>query len=310
MKHFLLISVFMATIGHCFMSSIYGQAPSDTRRVMTWVPPYAIDACLERLDESYSEIGMKHGLTHLGLQFWRTTIQGDIALVNRFDAIDDSTISAFRQWGDANDVSIMLCVYNGSAEGWNWDLAKVAFDAHREEFVNALVDETLRLNLDGVDIDLEGNGPLNDSKDVFVRFIEELSVRLHAEGKELTVDSFAYKWHAPNQSWWPALLPHVDALHVMGYSETGANAEGWRAYEFIKAAAGPHASKLLIGMPSHQSEWQNSTAQEHLQWIVDDGIMGLAIWDARLKNPRWRTSPIWKTIVGFKAGNESENLAR
>ncbi|MEN8844400.1 MAG: hypothetical protein ABF323_10515, partial [Lentimonas sp.] len=90
MKHFLLISVFMATIGHCFMSSIYGQAPSDTRRVMTWVPPYAIDACLERLDESYSEIGMKHGLTHLGLQFWRTTIQGDIALVNRFDAIDDS----------------------------------------------------------------------------------------------------------------------------------------------------------------------------------------------------------------------------
>ena len=34
------------------------------------------------------------------------------------------------------------------------------------------------------------------------------------------------------------MLPHIDALHVMGYSETGSKSTGWRSYDFLKTAAG------------------------------------------------------------------------
>ena len=91
---------------------------------------------------------------------------------------------------------------------------------------------------------------------------------MRAIGKELTVDSFAYKWNAPNQGWWKLLLPHVDALHVMGYSETGSKSTGWRSYDFLKTAAGKNSSKLLIGVPSHASHWGESRSASTFEWIV------------------------------------------
>lgn len=283
---------------------IHGQESPEGGRVMTWVPPYGMSTSKKRLNQSFDGIGMKDGLTHIGLQFWSPTSKGGIELVDRFEEIDESTISEFRKWGDTHGVRIMLCIYNGSASGWDWDLAKTAFDDHGEKFVESLVSETLRLNLDGIDLDLEGNGELDESRAAFVKFIKVLSKRLHAEDKELTVDSFAYKWHAPNQSWWPEILPHVDALHVMGYAETGVGAAGWRSYEFIKAAAGDHSCKLLIGVPSNAAEWQKVPARKHLGWIYDDASVGLAIWDAQLKAPAWRSKDMWQMVSKIKNGAE------
>jgi hypothetical protein len=239
---------------------------------------------------------MKSGLTHLGLQFWRPSEKGKIQLVNDFKQIDDSTIIQFRKWGEVNNVWVLLCVYNGYHDGWNWELAKNAFDSYRKQFIKALVAETVRLQLDGVDIDFEGKGTRDGDKKAFCEFIKELSFALKAKGKQLTVDSFAYKWNAPNQGWWKMMLPHIDALHVMGYSETGLKSAGWRSYDFLKAAAGNFSSKLLIGVPSHKSHWQNKSVQEHLKWVVKDKSVGLAIWDAQLKDPKWRTNKVWQTI--------------
>jgi hypothetical protein len=280
------------------------------RRVMTWVPPYAANACKERLNESFGGIAMKDGITHVGLQFWNPTEKGGIELVSRFERINDAEISEFCRWGDTNGVRVMLCVYNGTSSGWDWELATSAFDTNRTEFVDALVSETLRLKLDGVDIDFEGKGKLELSRQSFVRFIKELSGRLHAEGKELTVDTFAYKWNAPNQNWWPAILPLIDGLHVMGYSETGAGAADWRSYEFLHAAAGDHATKLLIGVPSSAAEWQEIPARKHLDWIVDDASVGLAIWDAQLKDPAWRTRATWQAITRIKTGPDQPRKER
>jgi len=278
----------------------------DNRRIMTWVPPYALSECKERLQESFDGTGMKDGITHLGLQFWNPTETGGIELVTRFrEKISDETIAEFRDWGKKHDIKIMLCVYNGTSAGWDWELAKSAFKTHRAEFVDALVRETVRLKFDGVDIDFEGKGGQEESREPFLQFIRELSSRLHAQGKELTVDTFAYKWNAPNQSWWPDLLPHIDGLHVMGYAATGADADDWRSYNFIKGAAGRHASKLLIGMPGNAFEWQEKSARKHLDWFVDHPDVGLAIWDARLKHPNWRTKETWQTITRIKNGAES-----
>ena len=271
---------------------------------MTWVPPYATSICLDRLNESFEEMGMKNGLTHLGLQFWRPTIKGQIELVDNFKPINDSTIINFRKWGNVHDVRVLLCIYNGTREGWNWDLAQNAFDTHRKKCIQSLVAETVRLKLDGVDIDFEGKGKCEGDKKAFVKFIMELSIALKAKGKELTVDSFAYKWNAPNQGWWKLLLPYVDALHVMGYSETGSKSTGWRSYDFLKAAAGKYSSKLLIGVPSHTSNWEKASVREHLAWIAKDPSVGLAIWDAQLKDSKWRTKEIWQMISRIKQSED------
>ena len=269
---------------------------------MTWVPPYATSKCLDRLNESFEGVGMKNGLTHLGLQFWRPSEKGQIKLVDDFKPIDDTTIIKFRKWGKTHNVRVLLCVYNGYKGGWNWDLAKTAFDENRNQFITTLVSEIVRLQLDGVDIDFEGKGNRDDDKKAFIEFIKELSSALKAKGKELTVDSFAYKWNAPNQGWWKMMLPYIDALHVMGYLETGSKSAGWRSYDFLRAASGNFSSKLLIGVPSHSAHWEKKSVQEHLKWFAKDKSVGLAIWDAQLKDPKWRTKEIWQTILGIRHG--------
>ena len=271
---------------------------------MTWVPPYATSKCLDRLNESFGGVGMKNGLTHLGLQFWRPSEKGKIQLVDDFNQIDDSTIINFRKWGNNHNVRVLLCVFNGYKDGWNWELAKTAFEQHRKQFITVLVSETVRLQLDGVDIDFEGKGTRDGDKKAFFEFIKELAFALKAKGKELTVDSFAYKWNAPNQGWWKMMLPHIDALHVMGYSETGSKSAGWRSYNFIKAAAGNYSPKVLIGVPSHIANWEKASVGQHLEWIAKDSSIGLAIWDAQLKDPKWRTKEIWKTISTIRQGTD------
>ena len=285
-----------------FPCTLCGQEkPAHPRRVMTWVPYYAAEASLKRLNESYDGLSMKDGVTHIGLQFWLPTEDGDVKLhMGNSKADGAETISRFRKWGADHGVKVLLCVHNATADGWDWKLARKAFDTHRSKFIDALVNETKMLGLDGVDIDLEGTGNLEDSKKAYILFIKELSERLHAEGKELTLDTFAYKWNAPNQTWWAELLPHLDGLHVMGYKETGSGATGWRSYNFIKAAAGQNASKLLIGVPSHIATWQNKDLTHHLAWFVKDDAVGLAIWDAQLKDPVWRTKKTWQAIASIK----------
>jgi hypothetical protein len=269
------------------------------RMVMTWVPPYAIDKCRTRLDEPADGPGPKDGLTHLALQFWLPTRDGGVEKTPKYGAISDATIIGFRDWAHAHGIRVLLCVYN-SVDSWDWPLAQAGFAEHREAFVGALLAETERLGLDGVDVDLEGSGEFEASKDPYVAFVRDLAGKLHDFGKQITIDSFAYKWNAPNQSWWPELFPLVDGINTMGYERIGANATEWRAYAAQKAAAGANARKLLIGMPGAKEDWLGNTVAEHLDWIARDPSVGVAIWDARFGAPYWQTSAAWKLLARIR----------
>jgi len=277
------------------------------RPVMTWVPPYAVARCKARLEESFAGAGMKDALTHLGLQFWKPTKDGGLAYAGRTNEVNDAAVAELRDWGRTKGVRVLLCVYNAVSGSWDWSLARAGFAENRDKFIDALIAEVDRLQLDGVDVDLEGNGSFEADKDAFVDFIRRLSERLHGAGRHLTVDTFSYQWHAPNQTWWPDLLPHVDALTTMGYEEIGANAAEWRSYAAQKTAADKHASKLMIGLPSGRDEWRGSKAMEHLDWLKKDGEVGVSFWDAQLKGAAWRKPDIWKTLkeISGKASSRS-----
>ena len=103
------------------------------------------------------------------------------------------------------------------------------------------------------------------------------------------------------------MLPHIDALHVMGYSETGSKSAGWRSYDFIKTAAGKYSCKLLIGVPSHTANWENKSVQEHLELGCKRQIRwpgNLGCSTERSQEPKkWRTK-VWKTISRIRQGAE------
>lgn len=286
---------FYALMGMFVLGAARAEEPS--RRVMTWVPPYAVAKSMKRLKESYDGAGMATGLTHLGLQFWTPTLKGGIERLEK--ETNDDAVKELRDWGHAHGIRVLLCVYNG-AKKWDWPLARAGFAEHPQAFVDALIAEMDRLELDGVDLDLEGNGKFEQDKEAYVRFAIVLSRRLHEKGKHLTVDTFSYIWNAPNQGWWKELLPLVDGLTSMGYEEIGSAAPEWRAYEAQVVAAGNAASKLMIGMPADKKEWQGTKALDHLKWIRDDGRAGVAIWDAQLQAETWRTGQVWKILAEIR----------
>jgi hypothetical protein len=244
---------------------------------------------------------MKDVLTHLGLQFWVPTRDGGIARAGRTNETSDTAIAGFRDWGRTNGVRVLLCVYN-HVKSWDWTLARVGFAGNPDKFIDALLAEMNRLQLDGVDVDLEGNGSFDADQEAFVAFIRQLSVRLHAKGKHLTVDTFSYKWNAPNQTWWKDLLPHVDALTTMGYEQIGANAPEWRSYASQKAVAGEYASKLMIGLPSGRNEWRGNEVKGHLNWLNSDGEVGVSFWDAQVKGDAWRNAEVWRILREIRGG--------
>jgi hypothetical protein len=278
-------------------------APSTIpgRIVMTWVPPYGIEKCRTRLDTMIAGFGPQNALTHLALQFWLPTSDGGVEKTPKYGPIADATITQFRDWAHAHGIRALLCVYNHN-DTWDWALAQAAFGEHREVFINALVTEMQRLQLDGIDLDLEGNGAFEDARTPYISFVHDLSARLRPLGKQLTVDSFAYVWNAPNQGWWPELFPLVDAVNSMGYEHIGVNAAEWRSYAAQKLAAGANARRLLIGIPSSKADWQDSTAAEHLAWLAEDHDVGVSIWDAQFRDEFWNSAEAWKTLAGIRAG--------
>jgi hypothetical protein len=134
-------SLLVPLLASLFASIAVGEESPAKRLVMTWVPPYAVDKCQARLNESFDGVGMKDGLTHLALQFWTPTKSGGVELVAKYGAIGAATVSAFRDWAHAHGVRVMLCVFNG-VNSWDWPLAQAAFADHRKEFVDTLVAET------------------------------------------------------------------------------------------------------------------------------------------------------------------------
>jgi hypothetical protein len=286
-----------------------GGGKAKRRAVMTWVPPYSIAISKSRLNESFDGVGMKDGLSDLALQFWQPSPDGSgLERAQRGDDTSDAVVAELRGWGRQHGVRVLLCVYNFNAttQAWDWPWARSAFAAHPAQFAASLVAEMDRLELDGIDLDLEGQGTLDADKAVYLAFVKDLSARVHAKGKRLTLDTFAYVWNAPNQGWWSELFPLVDGINSMGYEEIGAGAgggaEAWRSFAAQEDASGSNVDKLMLGMPGNKDEWRGKTALQQLLWLRDRGNAGLTIWDAQLEAPAWRTHEAWTTVAQIRNG--------
>ena len=260
--------------------------------VITWVPPYHVAESKQQLAASFDGVGMADGLSYLALQFWVTD-----GPATRLDKVTEADVTWFHDWARQHGVKILFCVDNNTGD-WNWPEAVRAFKDNRDAFAQHLVSQVMTRDFDGVDLDLEGIiESTADDKQSYLDFVKTLSNTLHPMGKTLTLDSFHGQWNAPNWDWWPDLFPFVDGITSMGYEQSGMDVD----YQNLVDHAAAAPKKLMIGVPSYQGTWQNRTATEQLGWLVQQGQVGTAIWDASLGANEWRQASIWNQLKAIKS---------
>ncbi|GLH72469.1 hypothetical protein GETHLI_09710 [Geothrix limicola] len=291
--------------------------------VMGWIPPYRLEISRKALRHKAGPVTADQWLSRLGLQFWILNSEGRLAYAERGERITDVDVSHFRQWAQTRGVMVLLTVYNHDGKIWDWQRARTAFTLHRDTLVKSLVDEMLRLCLDGIDLDLEGEGNLDGDRAAYGAFVAALSAAVHAKGKLLTIDSFHSPcFNAPNMAWWGDWKGQVDAIHSMGYGDLyEANASdftpeggqpcagGAAIFRFSwqvdwAKSKGYRPAQVLLGVPGWQYEWGGSALPGHLQDLAKTGA-GCAVWDIPSilgdgKDARWSSEAAWKALAAFK----------
>ena len=322
MKKLLLAVLLMS------MSAIAGD-------VTIWVPPYYIDECKKTVDMDFGGIKMKDAITNLALQFWTPNPDnpGQVVFQPKYagsssSKVNDANVKWFVDWGKKNKVPVILCIYNSmkqssGSEMWDWQLVHNSISSsYRSSFVKSILAAVDKYDLDGVDIDFEGNDSKYDvdwlraDSTNFYTFSQQLADSLHKRGKIVNVAVFNDKWNVPGILWWQKLLKIYDGVETMGYTSATAPISGSEAahkYQYdtlmtvAKQGGVNRGRKLMIGLPSDATSWKGTTLDANLDWLLKNGKMsdtstvGLCIWDAALKSSAWKTKAVWEKVAKMSA---------
>lgn len=297
------------------------SAQSAQTQVIGWIPAYGYEKSMQALEENPH---VSAGLTRIGLQFWNPSADGKsvvLAPVNHDGVLlEASKVRRIIAWAKKRRIQVLLTVYNNSQvmKKWDWDLARRAFRDHPHEFSASLIGIMREFDLDGIDLDLEGEGELDSDRADYAKFVKALSKQLKKQKKLLTVDSFHSPCiNAPNMRWWSDWQGHINAIHSMGYQdlyegntrsftpEGKAVCEGgapifkysWQLAYAKKA--GYRTDQIVLGMPTWLANWGESglgsTISAHLQEARNLGL-GIALWDLQLGAADWRSPQTWAEI--------------
>ena len=300
------------------------KAPAQ---VIGWIPAYGIEASMQALN---SEPAIASGLTRIGLQFWNPTEDGRgvefAPISNSSQRVTPAQVKTIVSWAKERHIQVVLTVYNNSQvkAKWDWAWARRAFAQHRSEFILALLKEMRSYELDGIDVDLEGEGHLEADRASYAHFIAALSKQVHRQHKILTVDSFHSPcMNAPNMLWWSDWRGKVDAIHSMGYQdlyeastekfvpegrpvcEQGASIFKYSWQLAYGRRAGFQTSQIVLGMPTWLDSWGAANAATdtlaHLREVRDLGA-GIALWDLQLTASSWRSAATWQAVEQLRTG--------
>jgi spore germination protein YaaH len=318
-----------------FTSSAHAGGEANRPQVISWVPPYALEASAFGINAN-PKIGK--ALTHLGLQLWNPSADGRGLVMAPVDKtgtqVEPDSVIRFRDWAQSRGIKVLLTVYNNSQVlgKWDWPLAAHAFKDQRDAFIDALIAEMDKYKLDGIDIDLEGDSDHEEDRTVYADFIKKLADAVHAKGKLLTVDTFHSPCaNAPNMSWWSDWVGKADSIHSMGYQDLYEESEdtftpagkpvcangahlfkySWQLQYGMKA--GYRVDQIVLGMPTWMDKWgKPNTPKDTVAHIKEAQKLGagIALWDAQFGPPGWRSDATWDAVMALRQhpGNDWKKL--
>jgi hypothetical protein len=305
--------------------------------VMTWVSPYYVNDAKTVLENSYGDISVKSALTRVGLQFWNIRSDGTVDLMTADNQVSDAGVHWFADWGKQNNIKILLTVVNdGTIEtgypGFDWTLVRQAcYGTRGDTLMNNLLAEVDKYNLDGIDLDFEGEdvqgGPFTRDDNIkYSIFVNNLCDSLHARGKLCTIDSYSGNdWGAPRPDWWSSWRDKIDAIHTMGYTSTYWNSPtdlSYQGQQDLAIKEGIEPQKLLPGLPMWVNNWAGSdnntgtSNKENLNFILNclQYQTGITLWDIHAPaglivgtniHP-WIADTVWRLIKAIHDGQVSD----
>ncbi|HEY5919012.1 MAG TPA: glycosyl hydrolase family 18 protein [Chryseolinea sp.] len=154
-------------------------------------------------------------LTHINLWFLNPDSAGNFSR-------DLSRLKPFITNAHKKNIKVLFSIGGGSKQPQYHYLLK---DDQRAGLVAKLVNEAMKYDVDGIDVDLEGS----NIDDNYEKFVVELSKALHEKGKIITAAiAIYYKDQLTDRA-----LAEYDFMNVMSYDRTGP----WRPEK-----PGPHST--------------------------------------------------------------------
>jgi chitinase len=172
---------------------------------------YSLNAALNW--EETKEVPLKR-LTHVNLWFLNPDSSGNFTK-------DLSSLAPFIKAAHKKNVKVLFSIGGGSKQKQYHTLLK---DEYRASFIEKLVALTLQHNVDGLDVDLEGD----DIDANYENFVVELARALHSHNRLITAAvAVYYKDQISDRA-----IAEYDFVNVMSYDRTGP----WRPEK-----PGPHS---------------------------------------------------------------------
>ena len=181
-------------------------------------------------------------LTHINLWFLNPDSTGSFPQ-------DLSALKPFVDGAHKRGVKVLFSIGGGSKQA---QYHRLLGDEHRSRLVNNFVEQVMRYNLDGIDVDLEGS----DIHETYEAFVVELADALHARRKLITSAVAIYY----KDKYTDKVLSQYDFMNVMSYDRTGpwrpdrpgphslyVHAEEDLAYFTVNRKI--PASRLTLGVP-------------------------------------------------------------
>lgn len=218
----------------------------------------ANSSVLQRIAES-------KGLTTISPTWFHVSdTEGNLDSIASSDYVSYAHQANIEVWAAIRD-------FDGGINSYEESYAFLSYTSRRENLINQLISEALRVGIDGINVDFEKIS--EECGEHYIQFIRELSVRCRQNGIVLSIDNYVPKGYNMQYNRKEQGIV-ADYVVIMGYDEHYAGspeAGPVSSYNFVKEGIEETlkevpAEKLISGIPFFTRLWaETPKTEEELQ---------------------------------------------
>ena len=241
------------TISRDFEEQEFNSITKDYTINMAWHNVTNSDAnstVLQRIAES-------KGLTTIAPTWFHVSdTDGNLDSIASADYVNYAHQSNIEVWAAVRD-------FDGGISSYEESYEVLSYTSKRENLINQLISEALRVGIDGINVDFEKIS--EECGEHYIQFIRELSVRCRQNGIVLSVDNYVPKGYNMQYDRKEQGIV-ADYVVIMGYDEhfSGSPEAGSvSSYNFVKEGIEETlkevpAEKIISGIPFFTRLWEET----------------------------------------------------
>lgn len=183
--------------------------------------------------------------------------------------MDSIASSDYVNYAHQSNIEVWAAIrdFDGGINSYEESYELLRFTSKRENLINQLISEALRVGVDGINVDFEKIS--DECGEHYIQFIRELSVRCRQNGLILSIDNYVPKGYNMQYNRTEQGIV-ADYVIIMGYDEhyAGSPVAGPVAsYNFVKEGIEETlkevpAEKVISGIPFFSRLWEETPKTE------------------------------------------------